>query len=235
MIYYTYAHHKPDGSIFYIGKGRDARAYAKTGRSIHWNNTAKKYKDFTVTILAKWPTEKEAFEHEIFLIETFKLMSVSIVNLSKGGEGASGVVPSAETRKKMSVASKGRRKSEETKAKMSAAAKGVKKSTEHLEKMRQQNLGKKANEKQLAALTAHRHLAYTPEAQANKSAALKGRDVSSWIHKVADANRGKKASVEARANMSAAGKGRKQSAEQIAKRMISRLATLKAKKELKNA
>jgi len=235
MNYYTYAHYKPDGYIFYIGKGKGARAYEKRGRSKYWNNVIKKYNGFTVEILARWPTEVEAFEHEIFLIKTFRLMGENIVNMSNGGEGASGVIASSETRKKMSVAGKGRLKSEETKAKMSAAATGKKKTPEHLEKIRQRKLGTKATEKQLAALNTYRHLAYTPEAQAKKSAALKGRDMSGWAYKIADANRGKKATEEAKANMSAAGKGRKQTPEQVAKRMASKKATLAAKKGLQHA
>ena len=235
MNYYTYAHHKDDGTIFYIGKGCANRAYIMTRRSNKWHTVADENKNLTVTILANWGTEKEAFDHEIFLIETFKQMGIPIVNMSRGGEGASGVIPSAETRRKMSLVHKGKTKSAEARAKMSASAKGVKKSPEHIEKIRQNKIGTKANANQLAALNAHRHLAYTPEASANKSASLKGRDMSSWSYKIGDANRGKKATVEARANMSAAAKGRKQSPEQIAKRMVSRLATLKAKKELKNA
>jgi hypothetical protein len=89
-MFYTYAHYKPDNSVFYIGKGQRNRAFDKTSRSKKWKAVVAQEGDHKVEILARWPTEQEAFEHEIFLIDCFKQMGASLVNVSKGGYGASG-------------------------------------------------------------------------------------------------------------------------------------------------
>ena len=114
-------------------------------------------------------------------------------------------------------------KSEETRAKMSAAAKGKKKSFETVEKVRKALTGRPVTGKSLQALHAHRYLAWTPEAQAKKSS--KTKDVPRPY-----AKNNKPPSIEACAAGGKAGKGRKQTPEQIAKRVASRLATLAAKK-----
>jgi hypothetical protein len=112
-------------------------------------------------------------------------------------------------------------KTDEQRAKISAAAMGKKKSPEAVEKTRQANLGRKPNKAQLAALHANRKLAWTPEAQAKKSAKTKG---------VARpyAKNSTPPSIEACVAGGKAGKGRKQTPEQIAKRVASRRATLAA-------
>jgi hypothetical protein len=112
-------------------------------------------------------------------------------------------------------------KSEETKAKMSAAAKGKKKSPEAVEKVRQALIGKKASGKSLEALHAHRHLAWSPEAQEKKSKKTKGVPRPY-------AKNSKPPSIDACVLGGKAGKGRKQTPEQIAKRVAARKATLAA-------
>jgi hypothetical protein len=113
----------------------------------------------------------------------------------------------------------GKPKTEEQRAKMSASAIGKKKSPESIEKTRQANIGRKPNEAQLQALQSNRHLAWSPEAQAKKSAKTKG---------VARpyAKNSKPPSIEACIAGGKKAKGRKQTPEQIAKRVASRLATL---------
>jgi len=123
-------------------------------------------------------------------------------------------------------------KSAATKAKLSLAAKGRVLSAETIEKIKLRLTGKPAVGKALEALHAHRHLAWLPEAQKKKSKSLQGRDISTWVHKIAAANRGKVRSAETKAKMSEAHKGYKQTPEQIAKRVASRRATLAAKKLL---
>lgn len=90
MQYCTYIHHKPDNSIFYIGKGSVKRAHSASGRNVVWNRIVKKHGGFKVQILAQWPTEKEAFDHEIFLIDTFRDMGYQLANIAKGGFGSTG-------------------------------------------------------------------------------------------------------------------------------------------------
>ena len=112
-------------------------------------------------------------------------------------------------------------KSEETKAKMSAASKGRKKSPEAVEKVRQALTGRKATGKSLEALHAHRHLAWSPEAQEKKSQKTKGVPRPY-------AKNSKPPSREACILGGKAAKGRKQTPEQIAKRVAARKATLLA-------
>ena len=90
MSFLTYAHNKPDGSIFYIGKGTERRAHSSAGRNIVWKRTVEKHNGFGVEILARWSTEQEAFDHEIFLIDTFRQMGHQLANIAEGGMGSSG-------------------------------------------------------------------------------------------------------------------------------------------------
>lgn len=99
-MFYTYAHYRPDGRVFYIGKGSGNR-YLSVGRSSYWKNVVAKEGGFTAEILARWPTEKEAFEHEKFLIKCFKDLGFKLCNLTDGGEGASGRTLSLESRDKL--------------------------------------------------------------------------------------------------------------------------------------
>jgi len=92
MSFYTYAHSSPKGKIFYIGKGIDDRAYSFSDRSVDWKRAVKYHNGLNIQILAYWDTEKEAFEHEKVLIDSFVYMGYPLVNLTKGGKGPYGIV-----------------------------------------------------------------------------------------------------------------------------------------------
>lgn len=98
-MFYTYAHYKPDNSVFYIGKGQRRRAWAKDNHSNHWNNIVAKYPDYKVEILARWDTEQEAFDHEVFLIDTFRAMGIKLTNVTNGGDGVTGYKHTVETKR----------------------------------------------------------------------------------------------------------------------------------------
>jgi hypothetical protein len=128
MIYYTYAYLREDKTPYYIGKGTGDRIYST-------NRIIKPPKDKSRVIYLKQNlTEEEAFRHEIYMIAVFgrKDLGTGILrNLTNGGDGTSGWVPSEESRRKMSEANKGKNNpnygkslSEETKRKMSEANKG---------------------------------------------------------------------------------------------------------------
>jgi hypothetical protein len=68
-------------------------------------------------------SEAIAFELEKGLIKCLRRMGVELCNLTDGGEGASGYVPTEATRKRIAEAGKGRIVSAETKAKKSATRK----------------------------------------------------------------------------------------------------------------
>jgi hypothetical protein len=102
-MFCTYSHHKPDGTLFYIGKGSVKRAYAKDNRNPYWKNIVAKHGSYKVEILASWPTEAEAFEHEKLLISCFRDLGFSLANVTNGGDGVSGHKHSAESKAKMSA------------------------------------------------------------------------------------------------------------------------------------
>ena len=116
--FYTYAYLRKDGTPYYVGKGKDFRAFSKNRVGI------KLPKDKSRIIFLKQNlTEEEAFNHEIYMISVFgrKDLGTGILrNRTDGGEGTSN--PSEETRKRIGKASKCRIRSEETRKKMSEIA-----------------------------------------------------------------------------------------------------------------
>ena len=115
---------------------------------------------------------------------------------------------------------------------MSLAAKGKTKPQEAIEKTRKALKGRKAAGKSLEALHAHRYLAWSSEAQAKKSAKLKGRIYSAeTIQKMRNAIRPPptKKTVDAFIKRVT---GIKQTPEQITKRVASRRATLQSRERV---
>ena len=100
-MFYTYAHYKPKGGLFYIGKGAGNRAYDMKMRNQYWHNVVAKYGNPYVEILANWNTDEEALDHEKLLISCFKDMGFKLVNLTDGGEGISGYKHTQEAIQKM--------------------------------------------------------------------------------------------------------------------------------------
>ena len=82
-MYYVYAHTKPDGEIFYIGKGTRRRAWAQRSRNKHWHNVVLKY-GFKPVILADNLKELEAVEEEAKLIQHFKKFNCLVNVLDRG-------------------------------------------------------------------------------------------------------------------------------------------------------
>lgn len=101
-MFLTYAHFKPDGTLFYVGKGSQKRAYAKDNRNQHWQNIVKKH-GLQVETLASWEIESDALLHEQFLISCFKDLGYKLANVTDGGEGMSGYKHTAESKSKMSA------------------------------------------------------------------------------------------------------------------------------------
>ena len=147
MYYYTYAFLREDRTPYYIGKGKDNRAYRRRNKG-----EIKPPKDKSRTlILKKNLTEQEAFRHEVYMITVFgrKDLGTGILrNRTNGGEGVSGLVHTDKSRKKMSKASKGnsnfkgKKHTEESKRKNSEAHKGKILSEEHRRKVGEAFKGK---------------------------------------------------------------------------------------------
>jgi len=106
--FYIYTHVRPDtNEVFYVGKGRDNRAYRKSGRNKHWHNIVNKAGGFEVQILAENLIESLALELEVQLIKRFRDSAVNLCNKTDGGEGMSGWNHTEETKKKISTGKRG--------------------------------------------------------------------------------------------------------------------------------
>jgi hypothetical protein len=103
--YYVYAHKKPDGDVFYIGKGKGRRAKETRYRTNFWFNVVRKY-GYEIVMLAENLSCEAALEKEKQLIAEYKT-KVKLVNMTDGGEGMSGYVMPKEVKMKISDSVKG--------------------------------------------------------------------------------------------------------------------------------
>ena len=130
-IYYVYAYiRKSNGTPYYIGKGKNNRAFAKHRSG---NKGVSVPKDRSkIIFLEQNLTELGALALERRMIRWYGRKDTYtgiLLNLTDGGEGTSGRVFTEETKQKMSEAKKGKKRkpfSEETKQKMSLSRKGKK-------------------------------------------------------------------------------------------------------------
>tara|TARA_R110000868_G_C10697544_1_gene748873 strand:- start:126 stop:803 length:678 start_codon:yes stop_codon:yes gene_type:complete len=138
-IYYTYAYLRKDKTPYYIGKGKDNRAYRKR------KNGIKSPKDKSRIILLKQNlTEEEAFKHEKYMIAVFgrKDLGTGILhNRTDGGDGASGTIVTEETREKLRTINLGKQLSDETKRKIGNSGKGKVHTKETKRKMSRNQIG----------------------------------------------------------------------------------------------
>lgn len=109
-MFYVYEHWRSDtGQCFYVGKGKEWRAYKFACRSTHHRNIVARLRklksDVEVRFIAKSLSEAAAHELERERIAHWRALGVPLVNLTDGGEGASGYVALPETRAKLSAAS----------------------------------------------------------------------------------------------------------------------------------
>ncbi len=108
-MYYVYLHRRLNGTVFYVGKGTNGRAWSKHGRSKHWNSIVAKENGFSVEIVSDQLQEWYAFELETEVILRYGLKrdGGTLVNMTYGGEGSSGNFHTIKTRQKMSASRKG--------------------------------------------------------------------------------------------------------------------------------
>ena len=199
--FYTYAFLREDKTPYYIGKGKGNRIYEKRKR-------IKPPKDKSrIIFLKKNLTEEEAFRHEIYMIAVLgrKDLGTGILhNKTDGGEGASGWVPSEETKRNMSEAGRRRTNSEESLRKLSVARKGKTTSEETKRKIGEANKGKTHSEESRRKLSeAHKGKTHSEESRRKMSEAQKGNTKML----------GKTHSEESRRKMSEAKKGKTRSEE----------------------
>jgi hypothetical protein len=191
-MYYTYAYMRKDKTPYYIGKGKDDRAFVKNRRGV------KPPKDKSKIIFLKQNlTEEEAFKHEKYMIAVFgrKDMRTGILhNRTDGGDGTSGYVHTDENRKKISENTKYAMKNEDIRKKISQVNKGRKHSEESKRKIGQASKGRKHSE----------------ESKRKMSKSQKGIFHSEETKiKISKSHEGKKRSVEHRKKISEAKYGEK--------------------------
>ena len=192
MEYYTYAYLREDGTPYYIGKGKDKRAYKRE------KNDIKPPKDKSRIIYLKQNlTEEQAFRHEVYMIAMFgrKDLGTGILhNRTNGGDGVSGAVVSDETKRKISETRKGITHSEESRRKMSEAHKGKTHSEESRRKISETRKGKTLSE----------------ETKRKLSEVRKGKTFSEeHKRKLSESQKGKTLSEETKRKLSEVRKGRK--------------------------
>ncbi len=91
-MFLAYMHARPDGRIFYVGKGTSMRV-SKIERSHnpHHSNIVAKYGRENILVgKMECSSESIAFELEKGLIKCLRRSGVDLVNLSEGGEGQAG-------------------------------------------------------------------------------------------------------------------------------------------------
>jgi hypothetical protein len=116
--FYIYLHRRADtGEVFYVGKGtartdkkRYKRAYCVDDRNVMWRRIVSKTA-YSVDVVADFFDESDAFrmERELIALHGRRMDGGTLCNFTLGGEGHSGLSPSAKTRAKLSAAFSGER------------------------------------------------------------------------------------------------------------------------------
>jgi len=110
-VYYTYAYLRKNKTPYYIGKGKGKRAYDKK------HNAFVPSKD-RILFLKQNLTEEEAFKHERYMIRVFGRIDLGtgiLYNKTDGGDGPSGYRHTKESKQKMSIKRKGKKRPKHSK------------------------------------------------------------------------------------------------------------------------
>jgi len=222
----VYTHARPDGTVFYVGKGDEKRAYQlSSGRNhVHKRVTAKYGYDAIIVAFMPCGSEEEAFDEEVRLIEEYRAAGNQLVNLSDGGRGGqSGRKLSAEHREKIRAALTGKKKPAGFSEKLRAANLGKRLSPEHIEKMAASKRGKRYSDAQRAAKraamsrpevvaklrAAHLGKTLSPETRDKIGAASKATPrTKEWNEKIAMSQRGRDLGPEWKARIAEANRKR---------------------------
>lgn len=200
--------HPGTGEVRYVGKTtmRLCNRLAKhmecdmSTHSGRWINTLKEDGRRPIIICIEEAGENWA-DRERHWIRVYRNAGCRLTNLSLGGDGHNGFITSENTRKKLSLALKGRQRPPEVVRKMCASQKGRIITPEHRAKISATLKGRKLS----------------PEHKAKSLAALKRR--KKWVvtpemrEKISKANKGRKQTNEQRARNSASKKGLRKSPE----------------------
>lgn len=149
-VFYVYLHRRAsDNKVFYVGKGKDKRAFDKNNRSKYWKAVKNKH-GLIVEIVFDSLTEEEAFQCEKDTILEMKYFCYPLVNHTDGGEGTSGMKQSPETVAKRVSKNLGQKRTEESKKAISDALTGRKFSESHCQSISNCQTGKKRSAESVA-------------------------------------------------------------------------------------
>lgn len=185
MSFVAYVHARPDttdaSGIFYVGKGTGKRYAQLANRNRHHQNVVNKYGVENILVgKIECSSEEIAFDLEKGLIKCLRRSGVILTNMTDGGEGSSGYVPTEETKRKTSKALVGIKRKPEFGAKISASKKGHVVSQETRDKISKTKITKMRRTKpatKLIARTEHwlKGIALSEERKRQISNKLKGR------------------------------------------------------------
>ena len=201
--FYVYTHAKPDGQIFYVGKGIGIRAKDFCRRNDWHKKVTQKYGRDNIKICAyEVFDEVHAYAIERQLISILRKAGYELCNIDPGGQGRLGVRLSEEHKQKLRVAGLGHAVSKETRARIGAAGIGRKPSAAARMKMSQKRLSP-AHREALIAATTGRKVSEDQKARAREKMV------------------GRKLSDEHKEKLRISHLGQKPSKETLAKRSIS--------------
>jgi len=158
--FYVYEHWRPDrDECFYVGKGRGPRASNLKRRNRHHLAIQAKLSRLglcvEIRVVKGGLTEKEAFDLEISRIAFWREDGADLTNMTFGGEGTSGWVPTAETLEKRRAAAVGKTRSAEWRHNISKALLGRKRPEVGL-KLRGQKIHSEEGKRRLAEMAKER-------------------------------------------------------------------------------
>lgn len=141
--FYVYIYLREDGTPYYVGKGKDKRAWSNC-RSI-----SKPTDPSRIVIHTDNLTEEQAFSLERDLISAYGRKdngTGTLRNMTDGGDGASGFVMPESAKKKLSIAHTGKTLSDDHKKKLSEAHKGKTLTEDHKRNIAKCRTGAKASD-----------------------------------------------------------------------------------------
>jgi group I intron endonuclease len=169
----------------------------------YFHNALRKYgfENFEWEVIEKCESKEELDEMEFHYIKQYKsYWKENGYNLTYGGDGRYGFIVNDETKKKLSIANKGKKRSEKTKEKIRVAQTGKKNSF----------YGKKHTKKSLETI------------KRKVSESLSGRSIDyEWRKKISESLKGRSLSEDTKKKISKSLKGRIFSKETIEKFRIS--------------
>lgn len=118
-MFYIYEHRRLDNNqLFYIGKGKDNRAYSVKDRCPEWQNIYSEAGGRKVDIIFQHENEDVVLAYERFLIKTAVIWGEELTNKTFGGEGRSGIHRTEAQKEHLRKINTGKRHSIVTKNKL---------------------------------------------------------------------------------------------------------------------